>query len=137
MKARIIYILTFIFVVKLCFGQTKFKSASKVPLDLNAIEFILIRNNPINSDPAKTIYRQLDYKQCQLFVKTFNNSKSCGLYKFIVEYWVDIHFRNGSIRSFRINSKHLKERGDTTFDLGDTKCLENLWKNAMTIETAK
>jgi hypothetical protein len=132
MKIKLIYMLKLLILVSVTFGQTKRKSIdNKTPLDLNAIEYILIRNHSGKSDTIKTIYKQLDAKQCKQFVEIYNNAKAKGLSKYVVEYWVEVVLRNGTIRVFRVNSNSIKETTDDTFDLGNNKYLETLW-NATT-----
>ena len=129
MKIKLIFILTLVvWTLTLC-GQSKSKSFNdKTPLDLNTIKYIEIRNHSGKSDTVKTISKRLTTTQTKIFVEKFNNAKSSGLYKYITEYWVDVFLKNGTKRVFRVNSNHIKENNDYTFDLGDKKYLENLWQ---------
>ena len=56
----------------------------------------------------------------------FNSAKSSGLYKYIVEYWVDVTLKDGTKRILRVNSSNIKEDNDYCFDLGDTNYLKIL-----------
>ena len=109
-------------------GQVKNKSVGdKKPLDLNAIKFIEIRHHHHGVDTVNRIYKRLNPSQTQIFVDKFNSAKSSGLYKYIVEYWVDVSLKDGTKRIFRVNSSNIKEGNDYCFDLGDKNYLKNLW----------
>ena len=129
MTFRQIFISTILILTSLtsC-GQVKSKSVGdKKPLDLNAIKFIEIRNHHGGADSVKTIYKRLNTSQTKIFVDKFNSAKSSGLYKYIVEYWVDVSLKDGTKRIFRVNSSNIKEDNDYCFDLGDKNYLKTLW----------
>ena len=131
-KALFIFIVCF---AAVSFSQIKSKSKllnDKTPLKLNDIEFILIYKNIPNS--SKSLRKQLDTKQCSLFITKFNDAKAVGPYKYITLYYLEVYFLKGGKRTFRVNSNHIKENNDYTFDLGDNMLLETLWKNAMLIK---
>jgi len=117
----------FAFVASSC-GQVKSKSVGdKKPLDLSVIKFIEIRNHHGGTDTIQTIYKRLNSSQTKIFVDKFNSAKASGLYKYIVEYWVDVHLKDGTKRIFRANSSNIKEDNDYCFDLGDKNYLKTLW----------
>ena len=129
MTFRQIFISTILILTSLtsC-GQVKSKSiGDKKALDLNTIKFIEIRNHYGGKDSVQTIYKKLNSAQTKIFVDKFNSAKPSGLYKYIVEYWVDVHLKDGTKRVFRVNSSNIKEDNDYCFDLGDKNYLKYLW----------
>ncbi|WP_291117920.1 hypothetical protein [Flavobacterium sp. UBA6135] len=109
-------------------GQTKSKSNfEKIIIEIETVDFIEIKNTVGQSDTLKNHTKRLTYDQKKLFVEKFNSSKSNGLRKSISLYFIDVHFKDGTKRSFRINGKYIKENNDYSFDLGDSKLIETVW----------
>jgi hypothetical protein len=105
MNLKQIFTLTILIIISwTSYGQTKSKSVGdKQPLDLSSIKYIEIRNHHGGTDTIQTIYKRLNVTQTKVFVDKFNNAKSSGPYKYIVQYWVDIHLKNGTKRILRVN----------------------------------
>ena len=133
------FILKIIFVTTLtsC-GQTK-SIGDNQTIDFSAVEYIEIRNHSGQADTIQTIRKRLTIEQSKNFVERWNSAKSNGPCKYIVLFWVDIKFKDGTSRTFRINGKNIKEKNDYCFDIGDNKLIENLYKelNANHIQNIK
>jgi len=107
------------------FGQIKkMSSLDKVALNFNTVKCIEIRNN----HGSKAITKRLNIPETKRFIVTFNSAKPNGLFKFIVQYWVDVSLKDGRKRIFRVNGSNIKEDSDYCFDLGDDDFLRTLWK---------
>lgn len=115
-------------VEKLKFGQTKKKLiGDKQTIDISTVDFIEISNHPGQINTVETLRKRLTNEQAKIFINKWNNAKSNGHCKYIVLYWVDITFKNGAKRTFRINEKNIKEQNDVCFDLGDSNYITQLW----------
>jgi hypothetical protein len=126
---HIAFILTIIFAATLtACGQTKTKSIDdKQSVDFSVVDFIEIRNQSGKTDTIQTVPKRLTNEQSKIFVDSWNNAKPNGPCKYIVLYWVDITFKDGTTRTFRINGKNIKERNDWCYDLGDNYILTQLF----------
>lgn len=138
---NLIFILTIIFIATLtACGQTKTKSTGdKQPINFSTVDFIEIRNHSGQADSIKTVFKRLTSEQTKVFVDKWNNAKANGPCKYIVLFWADITFKDGTKRTFRINGKSIKEKNDYCFDIGDNKLIENIWKelNANHVQNIK
>src|SRR5690554_2336364 len=109
-------------------GQTKTKSNfEKNIIDIENVDFIEIKSTAGQSDTLKNQTKRLTNDQKKLFVEKFNNSKSNELRKSISLHFINVHFKDGTKRSFRINGQYIKENNDYSFDLGDNKLIESFW----------
>jgi hypothetical protein len=135
---QLTYILTFI--VSTTFtacGQTKTKSNfEKSNIDIETVDFIEIKNRAGQSDTLDNLTKRLTDEQKNQFVEKFNNSKSNGLRKAIPLYFIDVHLKDGTKRSFRINGQYIKENNDYCFDLRDSKFIETIW-NELNVDHIK
>jgi hypothetical protein len=126
---QLTYILTFI--VSTTFtasGQTKTKSNfEKSNIDIETVDFIEIKNRVGQSDTLDNLTKRLTDDQKNQFVEKFNNSKPNGLRKAIPLYFIDVHLKDGTKRSYRINGQYIKENNDYCFDLGESKFIESIW----------
>ena len=108
--------------------QNKTKSiGDKQPIDYLTVDFIELHNQSVKVDTVSANSKKLTIEQAKIFIDKWNRSKAIGLYKFITLYRVDITFKDGTKRSFRINGKNIKENTDYCFDLGDSQFIERLW----------
>lgn len=109
-------------------GQTKSKSNfEKINIYIETVDFIQIKNRAGQSDTLDNLTKRLTSEQKNQFVEKFNNSKQNGLRKAIPLYFIDVHLKDGTKRSFRINGQYIKENNDYCFDLGDSKFIESIW----------
>lgn len=69
----------------------------------------------------------LNKQETELFIKEWNNAKSGGLRKMRAEFWVIIKLKNDSIRRFRTNKNHIKEKNDWTYSISDTSLIHSFW----------
>lgn len=126
---QLTYILTFI--VSTTFtacGQTKTKSNfEKSNIDIETVDYIEIKNRAGQSDTLDNLTKRLTDEQKNQFIEKFNNSKPNGLRKAIPLYFIDVHLKDGTKRSFRINGQYIKEKNDYCFDLGESKFAESIW----------
>ena len=135
---QLTYIL--IFIVSTTFtacGQTKTKSNfEKSNIDIETVDFIEIKNRAGQSDTLDNLTKRLTDEQKNQFVEKFNNSKPNGLRKAIPLYFIDVHLKDGTKRSFRINGQYIKENKDYCFDLRDSKFIETIW-NELNVDHIK
>ena len=112
MKICIKTLITFLLVG--CLNSEE-KYGPHTKLDVSLIENVFIKKVPDGVDSI-----ELSKEQIQLFVRQWNDSKSRGLTKMIVEYWVTVHLKNDSTRNFRINGDCIKEYQDFGFSIKDS-----------------
>ena len=123
---QIAYILTFILsILLIACGQTKTKSVGdKQDIELATIDNVELRKHQYQKDSLNINLKLLNGEQSKWLVDKWNNAKSKGLCKYIPIYWLTIHFKDGSKRTFIINGQSIKESNDYCFDLGDNLYLE-------------
>ncbi len=108
--------------------QTKSKSYfEKINIDIELVDFIEIKNTAGQSDTLENQTKPLTNNQKKLFVEKFNSSKFNGQRKAIPLYFIDVHFKDETKRSFRINGQYIKENNEYCFDLGDGSLIESIW----------
>jgi hypothetical protein len=100
---------------------------TKQTIDYSTVDFITIRSKSEPGDTSKLIDKRLSNEQAQVFVEKWNHSEAIGPCKFVVLYWIDINFKDGSKRTFRVNGKTIKEQADFCFEFNDDKFIETLW----------
>jgi len=126
---QIAYILTFILsILLMACGQTKTKSVGdKQNIELAAIDNVELRKHQYQKDSLNINLKLLNGEQSKWLVDKWNNAKSNGICTYIPTFWLAIHFKDGSKRTFRINGQSIKESNDYCFDLGDNLYLDQLW----------
>ena len=115
----------FIFVFS-SYGFQKSQLFDKKPIDKNSVDYIVIEQWHKDS----SAYR-LNSKQLADFVDKWNSSKSEGLCKYIANYHLSVHQKNGLIRTFRINADNIKENNDYCFSIIDKEYFDKIWKQAI------
>ncbi|GIK70535.1 MAG: hypothetical protein D8M18_10530 [Bacteroidetes bacterium] len=113
-------------------GQTK-SITDKQNIDLTSVDFIEINNNSRQVDTTQITHKRLTYEQTKLFVDKWNMAKSIGPCKYIVLYWINIIFKDGTKRTFRINGNNVKENNDWCYDIGDLAFINNAISGQKTI----
>ncbi|HLL42865.1 MAG TPA: hypothetical protein VK369_06975 [Segetibacter sp.] len=74
-----------------------------------------------------TVPLRLTTEQTFDFVDRWNNSKVKGLYKYLPEYWLTIHFKGDSSISFRTSRDLIKQTNDWTYSVGNKNYFQSLW----------
>jgi hypothetical protein len=111
------------------YSQTKINSKySKRPIDLPTVDRIEVRKYLYQTDSLNVNWKILTDEEIKLTVDRWNNSKPKGLCKYMPKYWLYIHFKDGTKRTFRLNGRSIKENGDYCYDFGDTKFIEQILK---------
>ena len=105
------------------------KELFKTNIDYNSIDFVSVKKALYASD---SIYF-LTKKETQILIKEWNDSEYEGIYKMIPNYFIRIHLKNDSVRTFRTNRELIKENSDWTYGLSSPKLLSSFWKNAQAI----
>lgn len=86
-------------------------------LDYRNVTEIEITNNCYPTDSCEIITHSLDDNLIEELIGNLNNASSTGQCKFYVLYWLDIHFKDGTKRTFRINGQSIKEENDWCFTI--------------------
>jgi hypothetical protein len=121
MRSLIVKLTAFLSALTTVFGlKNKVYKVRKQTIGFSTVDGIKIHN-------SAQVVQYLTSEQVKLFVEKWNNSKPKGLCKYIVLFWIDLTFKDGRTRKFRVNKKFIKEDNDCCFDLGDDKYLERLW----------
>jgi len=108
-------------------AQGKYKSTnSKDLIDIQSVRYVEILTNSSKEDSLLHVRIRLSDQQVKVFVDKWNDAKPKGLWKFIIQYEVEVVLENGKTRNFRINGSKVKEKGDLCFDMGSMKFLESL-----------
>jgi hypothetical protein len=128
---QLTYILTFI--VSTAFSAcTQSKTTSnfeKSNIDNEMVDFIEIKNRAGQFDTLDNRIKRLTVEQKNQFIEKFNNSKPIGLGKSLPFYFIYVHLKDGTKRSFRINGQFIKENNDYCFDLRDGQFIEKIWND--------
>lgn len=104
-------------------GQSTKSLSNKKEIKIDSVDFIYMKKNQNDQDSVR-----LNFEQTKMFVDKWNDSKSIGLCKYISEYWVRIILKDGSARTFWINSANIKENNDWTYSTGDSLFIASLWR---------
>lgn len=114
--------------IGLCLSCSIGKKANnnKVNIDYDLIDFVSIKKEKFASD---SIYF-LSKEEIQNLINEWNNSEYKGVYKMTPNYWIQINFKNDSIRHFRVNKNLIKEKSDCTYSLSNSNLISNLWKKS-------
>lgn len=128
---QLTYILSFI--VSTAFSAcTQSKNTSnfeKSNIDNEMVDFIEIKNRAGQFDTLDNLKKRLTVEQKNQFIEKFNNSKPIGLGKSLPFYFIYVHLKDGTKRSFRINGQFIKENNDYCFDLRDGQFIEKIWND--------
>lgn len=111
-------------------NQSKSKSKSYNRLDLNKVSRIEISKKEMSLDSKNSPVRSLTEKQIRLFTEKLNQADKFEYRKYFPSYELFIYLRDGSVRSFRIAGKYIKENNDLCFDFDDENYFSNLYLNA-------
>jgi len=117
-------LIIFTLVVSSC-GFQKSQSFGKKSIDKDSVDYIVIEQWHKDSSAFR-----LNNKQINDFIDKWNNSSSVGLYKYIAEYDLTVHFKNGLLRNFRINTEKIKENNDYCYNILDKDFFNNVWQQA-------
>lgn len=119
-------------------GQTNTKNViEKSTVNFDDVERIEIINNPLRGTNEKIELKELTNDQVKVMVDKWNNSKSKGLCKFGLRYWLFVTFKDESKRSFRANGQNIKEDNDWCYNIGDEQFFKKLYSNANPISSEK
>jgi hypothetical protein len=77
-----------------------------------------------------SVSKQVNSDQIQDFVKKWNHSGSKGIIKFLAEYNVILHLKNGDFITFRTYNDLIKQFGDATYKINDKDFFSNLYQKA-------
>ena len=114
-------------------GETKSNSSfKKDTIAISEVDFIKIRKKAGQLDSIPNGAKQLTDTQEIEFIERWNSSKEKGLIKAIPQYFIDIHFKDGSKRKFRIFGQYIKEQNDYSYDIGEKNFINNIWQELST-----
>lgn len=74
-----------------------------------------------------TVSLRLTNDQVADFIDNWNSSSPKGLYKYLPEYSLTIHFKDNSSLSYRASSDLVKQRSDWAYSIGDKDYFKNIW----------
>ncbi|RYE50355.1 MAG: hypothetical protein EOP48_19925 [Sphingobacteriales bacterium] len=94
---------------------------NKRTLDKNDIDYIEICKQ------FDTVSLRLTNDQVADFIDHWNNSRPKGLYKYLPEYSLAIHFKADSLLSYRTNNDLIKQRREWAYSVGDKEYFKNIW----------
>lgn len=124
-------LLSFIFLVAFFFscGQTSNKILSdKSSIDIAFVDHIEITKRTA-SDTIVYKPKRLNESDTKDLVDKWNNAKRSDLIKYLPEFFIDIYFKDGTKRTFRISQSNMKERSDWCYDLGDKELIKRIWND--------
>lgn len=118
-------------IILLCIGCSSPKKGiiHKNIIDLDLVDYVSIKKELYATD---SIYF-LTKNEIKSLTDEWNKSEFKGMYKMIPKYWIRVHLKNDSIRSFRVNGNLIKENSDWTYSLSDSTLISSLWKNPIAI----
>ena len=112
-------------------GQVKLKKkldTNNLIIEKENVDRIEIRILSEASDSVQIIKYTLNEAMTNELIDRFNSSKSVGPCKYIVLYWLDFYATDGSKRTFRVNGQSVKEKNDWCYNIKDSDCIGNIWK---------
>jgi len=108
-------------ILSACINPKKKKS---VVISIDSIKEIVLTQKFHGID---TVF--LSKEQIELVANQLNNSKSEGMYKMGIQFWLGIKLKNDSVRTFRINNQLIKEHGDWAYSISDTTLFSTIWES--------
>ncbi|MFI5149675.1 MAG: hypothetical protein ACHQRM_08070 [Bacteroidia bacterium] len=115
-----------------CGPEAKQVKSGKEPIDLISVRRIEMQSPSDLSDSMH--HRRIVFNQAEVenFVKLWNESKSAGPTKYLVRHFTRVEFKDGSVRTFRMNGKSgIKEKTDESYVLETGQLEDDLeaWQN--------
>jgi hypothetical protein len=74
-----------------------------------------------------TVALRLTTEQTVDFIERWNASDSKGIYKFLPDYFLTIHFNGDSSISYRTSGELIKQRNDFSYSIGDRSYFQSMW----------
>lgn len=93
----------------------------KQTIDEDEVEYIEIQKR------TDSIPFRLSPEQAADFVKRWNSSTAKGMYKYLVSYYLTVHFKKDSTLDFRTSGELIKQRNDCSYSVGDKSYFKTLW----------
>lgn len=78
-------------------------------------------------DALKSETKTLSTKQAEDFVQKWNNSKSLGVDKYKMQYYVYVFLKDGQKRQFTISGSKVQESDWLAYDFSDKLYFDNVW----------
>ena len=100
---------------------TAVPSNDRQKIDKDSVDYVEIRKQ------FDTVSLRLTADQAAGFIDVWHHSSSKGVYKFLPEYFLTIHFIGGRSRSYRVNGSLVKQGNDWTYSVGDKEYFKNIW----------
>ena len=126
---RNISALIILVVIITSFGKIKTISEGyKLKINKELVDSIEITNNCSPCDSCRFVTYKLNESMTNNLIDRLNESNSKDSCKYTVLYWLEIHFNNGTYRTFRVNGALIKEKDNLCFDIKDSKWFEELYK---------
>jgi hypothetical protein len=123
---RQIFIFIFMGAASLASAQLK-SVGNKELIKLDSVDHIQIRDLNKADDFTEILLVRFTPEETKAFVDKWNKASSGGARKFITRYWIDVFFKDGKKRTFRLSGRYIKERTDWCFELGDPSFHEAIW----------
>ena len=108
-------------IISLFFSSCVSHLNDKQKVDKDNVEDVEIRKQ------FDTVSLRLTTDQVADFIDNWNSSNAKGLYKFLPEYWLTIHFKGDSSLSYRTSSDLIKQRSDWAYSVGDKEYFKSIW----------
>ena len=125
---RKILTLVIIIIAMTSYGQTKNGSeVNKLAINNELVDSIQITNNCLPCDSCQFITYRLNESMTKNLFEILNESNTKDSCKYLTLYWLDIYFKDGTIRTFGINGPLFNENNKWCFDINDSDYFENLW----------
>lgn len=94
----------------------------KTSINLSQVKTIYLKKN------SETDSVRLTDLEMAAFVKRWNEAKEIGHYKYMLDFWVHLTLKDGSVRRFRNYQDLIKESSDLTFMMVDSTFLPAIWE---------
>ncbi|HOZ86828.1 MAG TPA: hypothetical protein PL029_03670 [Bacteroidia bacterium] len=135
MKKFKVYFFILSFSSALSWGQTKAKFSQLTVIEFTSVdrgEISKKLRRPIKVEDSTTItteVRKLSPEQIKYFAEVWNTASYQGVCKFKAKYLIHLYFKDGSMRTFRLNN-NIKEIREYCYAPKDNTQLKELWKKA-------
>lgn len=127
MKMRNITLVFFIIVLT-SFSQTQNGSEEhELKINVETVNRIFIAANCSPVDSCRRTPYLLNDAMAKDIIDRLNKSNSKDSCTYTAEYLLNIYYKDGTRRDFKISGASIKENNDLCFEINDSDYFENLW----------
>ncbi len=125
---RTILILTAFIFGLTSYGQIKTGVGSNRPaINIDSVDSVKITNNCSPYDSCRFVTYKLNESRIKNLIEVLNKVSIKDTCNYLPAYWLNIYFKDGTIRTFGLKESLIRENNKLCFDIRDSKYFEKLW----------